>query len=291
MKNNLRYVVGADIGGSHITAAVVDVEKRELLADTYVRQHLDTDASLEEIITCWTTVLQRSMRLSGVNVTYIGLALPGPFEYDIGICLMKNQGKYDQLYGVNIKEKLAESLKLPMDHILLDNDAACFLKGEIFVGNAEKKANVLGLTLGTGLGSVVSTTDGVRDAELWCSSYKEGIAEDYFSTRWFVSKYLHLTGVLAKNVRQICEDAPKAVVDLIFKEFADNLKEFLQLQIATFHPDKIIIGGNIGKASEHFMPVLNELPVPVVITVSGEDATLLGAASSFLETHGERSIF
>ncbi|PRD48877.1 ROK family protein [Sphingobacterium haloxyli] len=291
MKNKLKYILGVDIGGSHITAAVVDMENKKVLTNTYIRRHVNSRGSVSEIMALWTNAIQKSIGLSGIDVSYIGLALPGPFDYDQGICLIKNQDKYEKLYKVNVKEKLAKSLKLPIDYILLSNDAFCFLKGEVFVGKATDVANVLGLTLGTGLGSVVSIKGEVRDAELWCSAYKDGIAEDYLSTRWFITKYLNLTGKPVKNVLQLCEEAPKVLIDDIFTEFANNLKEFLQLQIAAFRVEKVIIGGNIAKASAYFMPVLQELPVSIEINVSGEGAALLGAASNFVEKYEEHTIF
>lgn len=283
MTNNLsKYILGADIGGSHITAAVVDLAGRTLLKDTYIREHLNTNGTVYEIIDSWTSVIQKSIALSGVQVTDIGLALPGPFNYEQGISYIKDQGKYDNLYEVNVKEKLAEALAISINDIAFDNDAACFLRGEIFSGNAEDGVNLLGLTLGTGLGSVVSVKGKVSDAELWCSDFKDGIAEDYLSTRWFVNRYFELTGDKAKDLRQICEIATKENLAIVFDEFSNNLKDFLQIQIERYAAKQIIIGGNITKASQHFLPNLNQLGLPVKIAALGENSALIGAASKAL---------
>lgn len=284
MKDNLnKFILGADIGGSHITAAVVDIENRKLLKDTYIREHLDTNGSVKEIIGSWTNVVKKSIALSGKNVVSIGLALPGPFDYEEGISYINNQGKYQQLYQINVKEELAKALSLPKEAIFFDNDAACFLKGQIFFGNAQDEVNLIGITLGTGLGSVVAVNGKVKDAELWCAKFKYGIAEDYLSTRWFIKKYLELTGKQAKDVRQICENASEHELKLVFNEFTNNLRDFLAIQIERFSPNQIIIGGNIAKASVHFMPLLETLKVPIKIAALGEDSALLGAASGLLK--------
>lgn len=279
-----QYVLGADIGGSHITAAVVDVTHRKLLENTYLREHLNTNGSVAEIIDSWTNVIKKSIALSGEKVTKIGLALPGPFNYEEGISYIKDQGKYDNLYAVNVKEKLAKALSIPLSDIVFDNDAACFLRGEIFSGNAKNGVNLVGITLGTGLGSVVSVNGEVKDAELWCSKFKSGIAEDYLSTRWFLRKYLELTGNQAKDVRQICELASKENLEIIFEEFGTNSNHFLQIQIDEYTPKEIIIGGNITKAASYFLPKLKQLAVPVKIAALGEDSALLGAASKCIRT-------
>lgn len=284
--DHLEYILGADVGGSHITAAVVDVQNKTLLRQTLIREYLDTNSSAEEIIESWSNVLQKSISLSGIWVTKISLALPGPFDYEKGICYIQNQGKYDNLYQINVKEKLAEKLILSNDNICLDNDAACFLKGEIFAGKSDEQDTILGLTLGTGLGSVISINGIVEDAELWSSEYKGKIAEDYLSTRWFINRYEELTADKAIDVKYICEVARKEILETIFNEFGSNLKDFLQEKIKLYWPNQIIIGGNIAKASEYFMQKLDGLPVSVRIANLGEESALLGAVSNFVhKTH------
>ncbi len=283
MKDNNHYILGADIGGSHITLSVVDTRKRVLLSHSYVREKLDASGSILQIIDCWAEAIKKSIALTGEKVNKIGLALPGPFDYEKGISFIKDQGKYDNLYQTNVKEKLAEALNLPIENFLFDNDASCFLKGEIFVGKAPKNINILGLTLGTGLGSVVSLDGEVSDAELWCSEFKDGQAEDYFSTRWFLKRYKELTGESIASVKLICEQADAVIVKQIFEEFGTNLCLLLKNKIKVFNPQTIIIGGNIAKASTHFMPYLKALEVPVKITTLGEASALLGAVSNFLK--------
>ena len=50
-------VVGIDIGGSHITAGIVDLESREVIKDTLTRKHVDSKNSAEEIIDEWANVI------------------------------------------------------------------------------------------------------------------------------------------------------------------------------------------------------------------------------------------
>lgn len=285
MKNYQKFVLGADIGGSHITVSVINTEDKNLLRQSYVRESLDSTSSMAEIMESWAHAIKKSIALSGHKISQIGLALPGPFDYEKGISYIKNQGKYENLYQVNIKEKLSEALVLPVDNLWLDNDASCFLKGEIFVENLNINENILGLTLGTGLGSVVAINGQVKDAALWCSTFKDKQAEDFISTRWFLKRYQEISGDFIGSVKLICQEGNYIYIAQLFKEFGENLHDFLTIQIDTFQPRVIVIGGNIAKASKYFMPYLSTLKVPVKITTIGEDAALIGAASNFFNSN------
>jgi glucokinase len=45
----------------------------------------------------------------------IGISMPGPFDYENGICLIKGQNKYEALYGLYIKGLLADKLGIEPD--------------------------------------------------------------------------------------------------------------------------------------------------------------------------------
>jgi glucokinase len=216
----------------------------------------------------------------------IGIAMPGPFDYEVGIALMKGQDKFDDLYGSNVKEMLAVSLDIDAANILLVNDAECFLRGEVFSGAAKDFNKSIGLTLGTGLGSSICDRGIIRDADLWCSLFKDGIAEDYLSTRWFIKQYKMLTGEQATDVKDIVErSASNPAVKQIFQEFGKNLALFLNDFIWKNKPEVVVIGGNIAKAWELFSASMNQhlltTPAMAVIrkAVLGEEAQLIGAAS------------
>lgn len=282
-ENQYEYILGVDIGGSHITAGVIDVKNKSILDKSYVREHLDTNASANEIVEKWATGIKKSITASGQNVSKVGLALPGPFDYLEGVSFIKNQGKYENLYNLNVKKMLAKELVIDVKDIEMENDAVCFLKGELFVSDSLDNSNVLGITLGTGLGSVVSQSGVAKDAALWCSPFKEGIAEDYISTRWFISRYAALSGTSLKDVKQICELGDEVLVEKLFKEFSDNLLLFLKTYTDRFSCQAVIIGGNISKAAKHFLPALSPINMAIKIAALGEESALIGAASCFLK--------
>lgn len=181
---------------------------------------------------------------------------------------------------------LAEQLGLQVEHILLYNDAACFLKGEAFGGAAKGAKQAIGLTLGTGLGSARFQGGKALDANLWCSPFKAGIAEDYLSTRALVNTYLRLSGRQVQDAEalaglyQVDELARHA-----FHLFGRDLGLFLEPFIKKEQPEVVVIGGNIAKAWELFIPEtekqLQRITVPFALHPAqlGEMAPMMGAAS------------
>lgn len=281
-------VLGVDIGGSHITAALVNLENGTLIKGSIKRSAVDSKKDKEEILNAWCQVINNAFESSADQERYIGIAMPGPFDYENGISLIKEQDKFNDLYLVNIKKELANRLGIPLTHINFVNDAAGFMQGELFSGAAKGYNSVLGLTLGTGLGSAIAVNGLAADAELWNSAFKDGIAEDYLSTRWFVGRYKELSGETLAGVKELADrvETDKSAQQ-VFVEFGYSLAQFLIPIIKENKAEVVILGGNIAQAIELFCESLNEelqankLIIPIKLSLLNEHASLIGAASSW----------
>lgn len=276
--------IGVDIGGSHITAAHVDATTFKVIENTLKRERVAAMDSAEVILQSWMNVLSSLIvRENGEN-TKIGIAMPGPFDYEKGISMMQNQEKYDALYGVNVKEILAQRLDIPESDIVFINDAEAFLRGELASGAAADKERAIGITLGTGLGSTSNGSGTTLDMNWAFRPFKDSIAEEYISTRWFLKKYKEITGEEVKNVEVLLETADEAVKNEIFEEFSDNLSIFLNDFIAQEQPQVVVIGGNIAKTWDHFIGQLTakitDKTVAIRQSEMWEDAALVGAANA-----------
>lgn len=281
---NKSLAVGADIDGTHITAAMVNLDKKAILPETVVRAQVDSHATPEEIIEIWSNTIAAAAKTHQVN--QISLAIPGPFDYENGICLIKDQDKYEQLYRLNVKTKLAEKLKIDPKELIMINDAASFIQGEVFCGAGSGFETAIGVTLGTGLGTCVYNREVSANADLWSMPFRAGIAEDYLSTRWFIKRYNQLSGKKVSGVRALTAlVSEEPVVQEIFDEFGATLAEFLVEFLKKAPADIIILGGNISKSFSFFKKAFfairhKEFPNVVIKTaVLGEKAALLGAAS------------
>lgn len=279
-------VIGVDIGGSHITAAQVDMVSRQLAPGTETRQPVDPHGTVDAIIAAWSRCIIHAA--GNKPLQQICIAMPGPFDYQTGICLIRDQHKYPALYNLNVKQLLAAKLNIPGERIFLHNDAACFLQGEVFGGSMTGYHPVIGVTLGTGLGSAICRETVSQDAGWWSYPYRGQMAEDYLSTRWFVQRWQQTTGERISGVKELAKRAGEdARIQALFSEFAGNLAAVLIAFIQKESPQAVVIGGNIAHAfplfSKQLLQQVQAAFPAIVIEVSqlGEKAAVLGAAGSW----------
>ena len=299
MNNTPGTAIGIDIGGTHITAALVNLENGHTLTGTKIRTAVNADAPAGEILDIWAAAIQEVIKKSGIQTPKIGFAVPGPFDYNKGISLIKNLHKYDALYGLNIKELLAARLNVDAASIRMRNDTEAYLAGETMCGAARGYAKAIGITLGTGLGSAKSTTGITADVNLGSAPFHDSIADDYLSTRWFVKRFREYGGAPIHGVKELLElrqGKHQEAVSMILEEFYHNLAFFLKGFIAAENPDVVIIGGNIAQAYELFYPPVRELlkghigQAVFKKAALGEDAALVGAVSHWMNAPNATSI-
>ncbi|WP_194975096.1 ROK family protein [Aquiflexum lacus] len=287
-----RTILAGDIGGSHITIGRFVENPGNILLEDFQRKQIDSYATKSMILMEWKSLIQR-MVLPGESFL-LSLAFPAPFDYNQGICLIQEQGKFKHLYEVNLRDELSELLGIPPSDIKFINDAQAFLLGETVFGQLNGAKRVLGLTLGSGLGSSIKKGQQVIDGELWKSPFRDGIAEDYLGSSWFVDWVKKETGIEVNGVKEIIQSQEifeKA--GSVFNVFADNLAEFILLNYPEIQMEKIILGGNISLSSTHFMNRLqynlqrNGLYIPVEVSQLGEKSAVCGALTLFLEDNNQ----
>ncbi|NWJ51694.1 MAG: ROK family protein [Bacteroidetes bacterium] len=300
-----KFAIGADIGGSHISCAVIDLEKKTILKETYSTQKVDNQASADDILKNWTIALGTSlMNIDTEQLAGIGFAMPGPFDYEIGVALFERVAKYESLYGINVAHRIADILALDEGvGIRFMNDASAFATGEAWVGKASNVDRTVCLTLGTGFGSafvdkgvvVVERDDVPEFGCVWHLPFKDGIADDSFSTRWFIKRYFDLSNHQTAGVKEI---ADRIDIDVhakeVFKEYGQNMGEFLAPWLLKFGTQALVMGGNVTGAYNLFGPYLEDalkkqhVNIQIHISDHMEDAAILGSARMFDPTFWER---
>ncbi|MDG0795087.1 hypothetical protein OMP38_32855 [Cohnella ginsengisoli] len=125
---------GAVVGGKIIEASVGHYESGAGLAAGDTIGHFA--AIVADILRKWGT----DARVDG-----LGLAFPGPFDYEAGVSRIRGLGKFDALYGLPVGGLLEEALRAdertgtrlaPHFRIAFENDAALFGLGETGPGGA-----------------------------------------------------------------------------------------------------------------------------------------------------------
>jgi len=282
---NSSLILTADIGGTHITTALCDTHKNSLVPGSISRVNISSKDTAENIFSGWNTAFRQSLKKAPSGVIGLGIAMPGPFDYEKGISYITGLDKFEAIYGVDIRTNLADSLKMKPETILFRNDAEALIAGEVWAGLGKHYTNVIGITLGTGFGSAHHIDGSTKDVNWGSSPFKESIADDYFSTRWFTWRYFTLTGDKINGVKDLSalaanEDQAAARV---FNEFSTNLNEFLTSHLTALKPQALVICGNIALAASLFLPDLKKRMdhISLELAVMGEHAPLLGVASLF----------
>ncbi|MFE3519589.1 ROK family protein [Streptomyces sp. NPDC059166] len=138
-----------EIGGTHVTAALVDMTTRPPAAGTAVRRPVPADGGAAEILD---TFADAARHLAAPHGAHWGVAVPGPFDYAAGIGRFRGIGKFEALHGVDVGAELRDRLPHPRAISFL-NDADAFALGEHHGADLAKPGRSVCVTLGTGVGS------------------------------------------------------------------------------------------------------------------------------------------
>ena len=291
-----KFAIGTDIGGSHISCALIDIEQAAIIKDSFESQNVDNTASADEILNVWAKTIDRSIhKTDRSQLAGIGFAMPGPFNYEKGIAMFTHEVvKYQNLYKIDVKTRLKLILGLESDSELrFINDASAFAIGEAWLGKAKGFNRSVSITLGTGFGSafiddgvpVVDRPDVPVQGCVWHIPYRNGIADDYFSTRWFIRRYAEKSGKKLAGVKEIADQIVHDSQAMeVFREFGTNLGDFIGPMLKIFNAGVFVIGGNVPGAYNLFGSYLENSfksqNLRTQITVSGlkEDAAIIGSA-------------
>ena len=282
-----------DVGGSHISAAAFDREGctvQGVVTEGHPSEP-NTDTFLKVLHSLGTRAAQGAGDIQGVSI-----AMPGPFDYERGVSWMQHKMPY--LYGFDLRKALAERFGMPELQVRFLNDAAAYLLGEIAAGSARGVDRVVGITLGTGIGSafavdghVVREGTGVPSGgEIWNVPYQGGILEDQISTRAIRQSYQLRTGE-DRDVAAIATSAAHdAIAAEVFRDFGRTLGIALRTVLAAFGPQVIVAGGGISRSAQLFLQAAQaELETPrveLLVSLLGEIAPLVGAGAAWFQTEG-----
>ena len=229
-KQMKKYAIGVDVGGSHISCKIFNLSSKSFIERSFKALSINSRGSKDSIFDTFETLLKQPIENVGVsNIVGIGLAFPGPIDYEQGIALFRgDNSKYLSLYKINIRTELSKRLGIDKEHIRFINDATAFAVGEYFKGELSGSDRSLAITLGTGFGAafldkgipVINDNRVPKGGCLWHLSFDQTIADDYFSTRGLVGRYKYLSEKEVEGVKQISElYAIDAMAQQVFADF------------------------------------------------------------------------
>jgi glucokinase len=249
-----QYVIGIDLGGTKICAALVD-SNGDVVGEAAFRPTEATKPPaviVDSIVEAASRAL-RSGRTTLDQIGGIGIGIPTVLD-ETGACCYSDG--IPTLTGFNVGKALTDRLGLT---VYQDNDANCFALGEVRYGAGAGARVFCGVTLGTGVGiGIIIEGKVFRGAwggagEIWVSPYKGGIVEDHVSGRGLSETYRELSGMTVE-ARAIEERArlgdEKAM--RTWEVFGEDLGYMLCYLVNIVNPDVLVIGGSISNAFDLF---------------------------------------
>ena len=233
--------IGIDLGGTNIRAGLVN--GREL--KNIYSERLNQQASAEEIVMQLFSITEK---LINDSVTAIGIGVPGLVEEDRGIVFdVINIPSWTEL---PLKQLMEERFRIP---VLINNDANCFAVGEYYFGKGIQGDSMVGLTIGTGLGSGIilkgKLYSGKRcgAGEFGMIDYLDHYIEYYASGQFFKNVYDIDGEVIFKKAQSGDATALK-----MYEEFGTHLGNAIKTILYALEVDKIILGGSVRHALPFF---------------------------------------
>ena len=255
----MKQYLAIDIGGTSVKLGIVDEEGRVLAK---AEQSVCFDYYKTPILTTVLSASEQFLKEQDVrpqSLAGIGVSATGQIDTHTGT-VVGTCGSLPNYIGSPIKAELEAKFGLP---VTVANDANCMLLGEVWAGAAKGCTDVIGVTLGTGVGGGILTggrlLEGARGlgGELGhfrlhaldgvaCTCGAIGCYERYAATTALV-RSAQAAGLDAPDGRAIFEAAAAgdahtlAVLNGWINEIAQGLAGLVHI----FNPQLILIGGGV----------------------------------------------
>lgn len=233
--------IGVDLGGTtvgsiRLCGAVIE--------ESFIRPisaQGSRDTILDEVKEAISAVLDD-------RVSAIGIGVPGLVDIEQGIVYdMVNLPAWKK---IPLKELLEQAFNRP---VFINNDANCFALGVHRYGVGQGFHNMVGLSIGTGLGVGVILNDRIFNGancgagEFGMLPYLDHNYEYYASGQFFLNNH-HASG---SNLFSLAEKGDEWALRA-FSEYGHHLGKALNAVFYVCDPDVIVLGGSVSKAYPYF---------------------------------------
>lgn len=155
---------GVDIGGTRIKAGLVDRTGQLIELEVFKTAECPDAESLLDKITRLLVALTRS---AGVRLIAVGVGCPGRIDFAAGrVVWLKS--KLEFLENLPLASWLSERLGCP---VVCDNDANAILVGEMQYGAGRGARDVIGITVGTGIGGAFAVGGNLVRGHNWAAGH------------------------------------------------------------------------------------------------------------------------
>ena len=279
-------IIGVDLGGTTIRAGkVIDgkiIQISKIATPSTGSENEVLSMLVDAIGNCFDNETQ-----------CIGVGVPSVVDTQKGIVYdVVNIPSWKE---VALRDFLTEKFSVP---VFINNDSNCFVAGEKIYGKGKSYRDIVGMTLGTGLGLGIVVEGKLYEGrncgagEFGMIPYRDDVFETYCSGQFF-SKIKNRS---AMEVHTLALDGDSMAMEL-FSEYGVHMGKVIKSILYAYDPEIIILGGSVSCAYSFFQSSMKReiedfafrsTLCNLKIEVSDiTDSAILGAAALQMNAHNK----
>ena len=308
----MKQYFGIDIGGTAVKLGIVDETGKVLCKG---EQSVNFDGYQTPVLTTVLKAAKAFVETQNIDVNTlegVGVSATGQIDSRKGI-VAGTCGNFPNYINSPIQAELERLFGLP---VTVANDANCMTLGEVWVGGAKGYTDVIGVTLGTGVGGGILTggrlLEGARglggelghyrthalDGVL-CTCGASGCWERYAATTALV-RAAQPRNHKWRDGRAIFESAHAGdpIILALLEDWTDEIVQGLAGLVHIFNPQLILIGGGVSAQQELLIePIARKVRASIMPAFAEgleiraaqlhNDAGMVGAVYYFRQSRGE----
>ena len=300
----MKQYLAIDIGGTSVKLGIVDEEGRVLAK---AEQSVCFDYYETPILTTVLSASEQFLKEQDVrpqSLAGIGVSATGQIDTHTGT-VVGTCGSLPNYIGSPIKAELEAKFGLP---VTVANDANCMTLGEVWVGGAKGYTDVIGVTLGTGVGGGILTggrlLEGARGLGGELGHYRTHALDGVLCT-WYAATTALVRAAQPRNHkwrdgRAIFESAHAGdpIILALLEDWTDEIVQGLAGLVHIFNPQLILIGGGVSAQQELLIePIARKVRASIMPAFAEgleiraaqlhNDAGMVGAVYYFRQSRGE----
>lgn len=238
-----KEILGIDLGGTNLRGGVV----KENNLSGIISQRITARSTVEEVLD---EIFHFVDKLISPGIQAIGIGVPGlvvdGIVYDV-----VNIPSWKE---ISFQKLMEERYRIP---VAINNDANCFALGEFYFGKGKGSDSMIGLTIGTGLGSGIITNKKLYSGNN-CGAGEFGMIDyldqcyEYYASGQFFQNVHNINGeVVFENSMQGDKECIR-----MYEEFGVHLGNAIKTILYATDVSLIVLGGSVSKAFPFFSPAM-----------------------------------
>ena len=291
--------LGIDIGGTSVKIGLVNKNGEILKAHNYSVNFDNYNTPIFETVKKSIEIFLQDNNILEDSLEGIGVSATGQVNSNSGV-IVGVGGNIKNWCGTEIKKELEDIYKIKTTVV---NDANSMIIGEKWVGKAKGYNNVIGITIGTGVGGGIIVDSKILLGHIGiageighfsidtkgkkCTCGNIGCYEQYASMtaliKEVIQKYDTIDNLSVKkediNGKYIFEELERenSQIKEIVESWIENIGKGLVSLTHIFNPEIILIGGAVSKQENLFIEPLRKYVLSHVMEKFGETLKLEAA--------------